>query len=124
MGVRSYRILDNAFGWIADFEQAQKLANQFSVEVLHCKLDEFADRYCPVIRQFGLTYHWSLDQVEFATDVVFVAAKISLPPTPARRGGTAMPRKRSLSLTVEEVQRLMNGGGIGNGARRSKRSCG
>jgi hypothetical protein len=24
-----------------------------------------------VIRQFGLSYHWSLDQVEFATDVVF-----------------------------------------------------
>jgi hypothetical protein len=39
--------------------------------VLHRKLDEFADRYCPVIRQFGLSYHWSLDQVEFATDVVF-----------------------------------------------------
>jgi hypothetical protein len=24
-----------------------------------------------VIRQFGLSYHWSLDQVEFATDLVF-----------------------------------------------------
>jgi hypothetical protein len=66
-----YRVLDNAFGWIADFERAQKLADNFSVEMLHRKLDEFADRYCPVIRQFGLSYHWSLDQVEFATDVVF-----------------------------------------------------
>ena len=65
-----YRILDNAFGWIADFEQAQKLAHQFSVEVLHRKLDEFADRYCPVIQQLGLTYHWSWDQVAFATDIV------------------------------------------------------
>jgi hypothetical protein len=63
--------LDNAFGWIADFERAQKLADNFSVEMVHRKLDEFAERYCPVIRQFGLSYHWSLDQVEFATDVVF-----------------------------------------------------
>lgn len=66
-----YRVLDNAFGWIADFERAQKLADHFSVERVHRKLDEFASRYCPVIRQFGLSYHWSLDQVEFATDVVF-----------------------------------------------------
>jgi len=66
-----YRVLDNAFGWIADFQRAQKLADNFSVEMVHRKLDEFADRYCPVIRQFDLSYHWSLDQVEFATDIVF-----------------------------------------------------
>ena len=28
-----YRILDNAFGWIGDFERAQKLADEFSVEM-------------------------------------------------------------------------------------------
>ena len=28
-------------------------------------------RYCAVIQQFGLSYHWSLDQVEFATDIAF-----------------------------------------------------
>jgi hypothetical protein len=66
-----YRVLDNAFGWIADFKRAQKLADNFSVQMVHRKLDEFANRYCPVIRQFDLSYHWSLDQVEFATDVVF-----------------------------------------------------
>ena len=66
-----YRVLDNAFGWIGDFERAQKLADHFSVKMVHRKLDEFADRYCPVVQQFGLSYHWSLDQVEFATDVVF-----------------------------------------------------
>src|ERR1700689_2409112 len=66
-----FRILDNAFGWIADFDQAQKLADDFRVEMLHRKLDGFADRYCAVVKQFGLNYHWSLDQVEFATDIVF-----------------------------------------------------
>jgi hypothetical protein len=66
-----YRMLDNAFGWIADFERAQKLADGFRVEMLHRKLDGFADCYCPVVKQFELNYHWSLDQVEFATDIVF-----------------------------------------------------
>ncbi len=42
-----YRVLDNAFGWIADFDQAQKPADGFRVEMPHRKLDEFADRYCP-----------------------------------------------------------------------------
>ena len=66
-----YRILDNAFGWIADFTAAQKLADEFGADLLHRKLDEFAARFCPVVKQFDLTYHWSLDQVEFATDIVF-----------------------------------------------------
>ena len=66
-----YRVLDNAFGWVAGFEQAQKLADEFQVEMLHRKLDEFADRYCPMVKRFELNYHWSLDQVEFATDIVF-----------------------------------------------------
>ena len=66
-----YRALDNAFGWIADFERAQKLADEFRVKMLHRKLDGFADRYCLVVKQFELNYPWSLDQVEFATDIVF-----------------------------------------------------
>src|ERR1700686_4021592 len=65
---RSFRIaftrLDNAFGWIADFDQAQKLANEFRVEMLHRKLDPFAGLYCPVVKHFGLDYHWSLDHAE------------------------------------------------------------
>ena len=52
-----YRTLDNAFGWIAGFEKAQKLADEFRVEMLHRKLDGFADRYCPVVKQFELNYH-------------------------------------------------------------------
>ena len=66
-----YRVLDNAFGWISDFEQAQKLADEFQAGMVHRKLDEFAGLYCPVVKRLGLNYHWSLDQVEFATDIVF-----------------------------------------------------
>jgi hypothetical protein len=39
--------------------------------MVHRKLDEFAQRSCPGIGQFGLSCHWSLDQVEAATVVVF-----------------------------------------------------
>ena len=53
-----YRALDNAFGWIADFQPAQKLADEFGVERLHRKLDGFADRYCPVVKRCGLI-RWS-----------------------------------------------------------------
>ena len=66
-----YRMLDNAFGWIQDWQQAQEVTEMFRAERLHRKLDEIARRYCPVIEQFELSYHWSLDQVEFATDIVF-----------------------------------------------------
>ena len=35
------------------------------------RLAERLDRAsaCPVVKRFGLNYHWSLDQVEFATDM-------------------------------------------------------
>lgn len=63
--------LDNAFLQIEDLERSQKIADDWPVEKLHRKLDEWAERYCPVIRQFEVRYHWSLDQVEFSTDLLF-----------------------------------------------------
>jgi len=44
--------LDNDFVAIADFERTQKIADDWPVEKLHGKLDEWAGRYCPVIGQF------------------------------------------------------------------------
>ena len=38
---------------------------------LHQRLDEFARRFCPIHRAFGGAYHWSVDQCEYATEVVF-----------------------------------------------------
>jgi hypothetical protein len=34
-------------------------------------LDEFARRFCPVYSDFASGYHWSVEQCEYATDIVF-----------------------------------------------------
>src|ERR1700737_4599564 len=56
---------------IGDWEQAQRLADDWQAKRIHRKLDEFAQRFCPIFLHFGVHYHWSLDQCEYATDVVF-----------------------------------------------------
>jgi DNA-binding MarR family transcriptional regulator len=66
-----YRLLDNAFVQIDDFDAAQKIADALDIRKLQRALDRFAKRYCPVVRQFARGYHWSLMQVEYATDIVF-----------------------------------------------------
>jgi hypothetical protein len=65
---------DNAFTCIADWQRAQDLADGFSPDQLHRVLDRYAALCCPVLEVFGQTYHWSLMQVEYATDLVFRSA--------------------------------------------------
>jgi hypothetical protein len=65
---------DNAFIRIADWQRAQDLADGSSPDRLHPVLDRYAALCCPVLEVFGQTYHWSLMQVEYATDVVFRSA--------------------------------------------------
>jgi hypothetical protein len=75
----AYELVDNAFVQIADYATANQLAEQFDVEFLHQRLDEFVRQYCPVITHLPqltdaptrVTYHWSLMQTEYATDLVF-----------------------------------------------------
>lgn len=67
----AYKLLDNAFVQIADYTVANQLANEFDVEILHHRLDAFAQKYCPVITDLKLTYYWSIMQSEYATDLVF-----------------------------------------------------
>jgi hypothetical protein len=62
---------DNAFLRIDDWEHAQRLADSFSPDHLHRILDRYAALCCPVLDVFAQRYHWSLTQVEYATDVVF-----------------------------------------------------
>ena len=66
-----YTMADNAFVRIADSERAQDLADALSPDRLHRILDRYAEQCCPVSGVFGQTYHWSLMQVEYATDLAF-----------------------------------------------------
>lgn len=66
-----YRMADNAFVRIADWQRAQDLAGSLSPDRLHRALDGYAARCCPVNEVFAQSYHWSLMQVEYATDLAF-----------------------------------------------------
>jgi hypothetical protein len=66
-----YRLLDNCFVEIADWKRAQEIADGFDVKRLHRKLEEYAKLYCPAVAAFPSGHHWSLMQVEFATDIAF-----------------------------------------------------
>ena len=63
--------IDNGFVYIADFEQANQLAQTLDIDTLYQRLNELAAAYCPVVDQLGQQYHWSISQVEYATDLVF-----------------------------------------------------
>jgi hypothetical protein len=67
----AYTMLDNAFDYIADFKKAQQISDSLDVNKLLKKLDWFSGLYCPVYKEFGQTYHWSIMQQEYATDIVF-----------------------------------------------------
>lgn len=67
----AFTMLDNAFDYIADFKKAQEISNSLDVNKLLKKFEWFSNLYCPVYKEFGQTYHWSIMQQEYATDVVF-----------------------------------------------------
>jgi hypothetical protein len=66
-----FALLDNAFTGISDWERAQRFADDLRIQKLHRKLDQFASRFCPIHRSLGMSYHWSVDQCEYSTDIVF-----------------------------------------------------
>jgi len=66
-----YAMRDNAFMNIADVATAQKFADEFNPRRLHRALEKIVRAYCPAMGRFPGGYHWSLMQVEYATDIVF-----------------------------------------------------
>ncbi len=70
-----YTMLDNAFDYIEDFEKAQEICDDIDVKKIHKRLDVLSKKYCPVISHFNQFYHWSLTQIEYATDIVFKKQK-------------------------------------------------
>jgi hypothetical protein len=93
----SFTAADNAFTRIADWQRAQDLADAFSPDQLHRVLDRYAAVCCPVLDVFGQTYHWSLMQVEYATDLVFRSAA-TLGPLYRR-----LTRESVLSVKAEQI---------------------
>lgn len=69
-----YRLVDNAFVEIGDWARAQQIVQELPIPPLHQRLDEFARRCCPIHRSFGVDYHWSVHQCEYASDIVFPRA--------------------------------------------------
>jgi len=62
---------DNAIVAVDDFPRAQQLADELDPQVLHKRLDRWAKQFCPVLDEFPSGWHWSLMQVEYATDIIF-----------------------------------------------------
>jgi hypothetical protein len=67
----NFQMLDNVFVQIDDFDKAQKLADNINVRRIHRQLDKIVKQYCPIIRHFTSSYHWSFMQIEYATDIIF-----------------------------------------------------
>lgn len=66
-----YSMIDNAFDYISDFSKAQEICDNIDIKKIHNRLDKLAKIYCPVYSSFNQAYHWSIMQVEYATDIVF-----------------------------------------------------
>jgi hypothetical protein len=67
----AFTTIDNAFDYIEDPVKAQALADGMDIKKIHEKLDEYAWKFCPVYKAFNQRYHYSVSQVEYATDIVF-----------------------------------------------------
>ncbi len=68
-----FTLLDNAFIEISNYDKAQRIADRFDVKRLHRKLDRYSRELCSVVARFRSGVHWSIMQVEYATDLVFTS---------------------------------------------------
>jgi hypothetical protein len=62
---------DNAFTHVAHWQRAQHVSNNWEAKRIHARLNHLARLCCPIYRDFATGYHWSADQCEYATDIVF-----------------------------------------------------
>jgi hypothetical protein len=68
---------DNCFNWISDTAKAQQISDNINVSKFHSKLDKWAEEYVPILKilsqQWTMKYHWSIKQVEYSTDIIFLS---------------------------------------------------
>jgi hypothetical protein len=93
----AFTAADNAFVRIDDWARAQALADAFSPRDLHRLLDRYAALCVPVLDVFAQTYHWSLMQLEYATDLVF-RSTATLKPLYEQ-----LAREQVLSVKAEQI---------------------
>ena len=74
-----YEKKDNAFTYIADFKEAQRLSDSIRVEDIHTALDIFTSRYLPLPEEWSLAMNYTIRQVEYATDIAFKDRKVLSP---------------------------------------------
>ena len=67
----SYTTIDNAFDSIGNLKKAQELSDKIEVDIIHQRLELLSKKYCPIHTDFNNTYHWSIMQAEYATDIIF-----------------------------------------------------
>ena len=66
-----FTMSDNAFFTVSDLAKANELAERLKIERLHRIMDRYAEQFCPVLTTLGIKPHWSIMQVEYATDILF-----------------------------------------------------
>ncbi len=66
----AFEMRDNAFVRIDDPLEAQRLWDQLQAKNLHRRLDQRAQRFCPILCHFRTGYHWNFMQVEYTTDIL------------------------------------------------------
>lgn len=70
-----YEKQDNCFTWIDDIAKAQELSDKIDSRALHNKLDGWVNKFIPILKRVNpgweLRYHWSIKQIEYATDILF-----------------------------------------------------
>lgn len=71
-----FTAIDNCLINIDDFLTAQKISDGFRIKMLHKILDQYARLFCPVQDALETSYHWSIMQAEYSTDIVFKSQKV------------------------------------------------
>jgi len=68
-----YQRIENAFTTIGNYKRAQELSDKMRVEDIHQALDIFMNRYCPLPKEWGMRWNYTISQAEYAMDIVFKA---------------------------------------------------
>ncbi len=67
----SFKMEDNAFSFISDYDLANKLSNDIRAEDIHASLDAIIKRYIPFLEETKQVYRWTISQAEYSTDIIF-----------------------------------------------------